>query len=168
MDVRQHTSENTCSEAAFSDCGKYRYWLKRRWDTGRLLNFIMLNPSVANEFRNDPTVERCERRARQLGFSAFCVTNIFAWRDTDPKAMKRSKAPEGPENDAVLCAEADRADLVIVAWGTHGAHLGRGPAVQDMLKQSGVEMRHLGLSKHGHPRHPLYIPYHQKPILLDF
>ncbi|MEY3307813.1 MAG: hypothetical protein RLZZ413_1851, partial [Pseudomonadota bacterium] len=40
--------------------------------------------STATEFQNDPTVERCERRARALGFGAFRVTNIFAFRATDP------------------------------------------------------------------------------------
>ena len=29
----------------------------------------MLNPSTATEVQNDPTVERCERRARHLGFA---------------------------------------------------------------------------------------------------
>jgi hypothetical protein len=34
-----------------------------------------------------------------------------------------------------------------------------------MLSQKGVNFHHLGLSKHGHPRHPLYVPYTQQPEL---
>ncbi|WP_443069362.1 DUF1643 domain-containing protein, partial [Sulfitobacter sp. HI0129] len=60
----------------------------------RRVMFVMLNPSKADEIANDPTVERCERRARALGFGAFRVTNIFAWRDTDPRAMRAAAAPK--------------------------------------------------------------------------
>jgi hypothetical protein len=164
MERRQHTRADIASEAAYSDCGAYRYWLKRRWaDAGGMLNFVMLNPSVADELRNDPTVERCERRARMLGFGAFIVTNIFAWRDTHPKEMRRATEPIGPENDAVLVRMAQNSDKVVAAWGTHGAHLGRGREVAALLRESGVTLHHLGLSKHGHPRHPLYVGYEITP-----
>jgi hypothetical protein len=62
----------------------------------------MLNPSTATEVQNDPTVERCERRARALGFGAFRVLNIFAWRATDPRDMRAAADPVGPENDAAI------------------------------------------------------------------
>lgn len=164
MQIRQHTDDTKTSEVAYSDCGTYRYRLSRRWSAkGATLNFIMLNPSKADEMRNDPTVERCERRARMLGFGAFSVTNIFAWRDTDPQAMRRASHPVGPDNDTVLREAALQADQVIAAWGTHGAHRGRGPDVAADLRRAAVRLYHLGLSKHGHPRHPLYVPYAQKP-----
>ena len=67
----------------------------------------MLNPSTATEVQNDPTVERCERRARALGFGAFRVCNIFAWRDTDPRAMRAAAEPVGPENDAAIVTACD-------------------------------------------------------------
>lgn len=163
MQVRQHQKPDMSSEAVYSDCNAYRYKLTRRWGAGKLLNFIMLNPSVADELNNDPTVERCERRARQLGFHAFSVTNIFAWRDTDPFAMRRATEPNGPDNDAVLMQSALEADQVIVAWGTHGAHRARGPEVAALLRARGISLFHLGLSKAGHPRHPLYVPYARLP-----
>ena len=164
MDIRHHRTDNLSSEAAYSDCGSYRYWLTRKWTrTGGLINFVMLNPSVADELKNDPTVERCERRARMLGFGGFCVTNIFAWRDTDPKAMRAATAPVGPENDQVLLEMAQSAKQVVVAWGTHGAHQGRGPESAALLRKNGIAMFHLGLSQKGHPRHPLYVPYSISP-----
>ena len=52
------------SGACFSNDRIYRYSLWRRWDNGPTLNFICLNPSTADETRNDPTVTRLERRAR--------------------------------------------------------------------------------------------------------
>jgi hypothetical protein len=123
----------------------------------------MLNPSKATELHNDPTVERCEQRARALGFGAFRVANIFAWRDTDPRALRRATDPDGLANDASLLAAAAWADQIIAAWGTHGAHLGRGAQVAELLRQSGTPLLTLGLTKHGHPRHPLYISYDQHP-----
>jgi hypothetical protein len=123
----------------------------------------MLNPSTADEFKNDPTVERCERRARALGFGAFRVTNIFAYRATDPKVMRAAEDPVGPHNDAAILEACDWAASVVCAWGTHGAYLSRGEEVIDLLKRAGVRPLTLGLSKHGHPKHPLYIGYAVQP-----
>lgn len=159
---------DAASVAIYSDCEAYRYSLTRVWDdTGPRAAFIMLNPSTATEVQNDPTVERCERRARALGFGAFRVLNIFAYRATDPRDMRRATDPVGPENDAAILECLSWADKVICAWGTHGAHLDRGPAVHRMLTERGTEMFHLGLSKAGHPKHPLYIGYAVQPVRWD-
>ncbi|MEL7184245.1 MAG: DUF1643 domain-containing protein, partial [Pseudomonadota bacterium] len=118
------------------------------------------NPSTATEIANDPTVERCERRARALGHGAFCVTNIFAYRATDPKDMRAQSDPVGgAANDAAIRAAALWADAVVCAWGTHGAHLSRGRHVEALLRATARPLYHLGLSKAGHPKHPLYIGY---------
>jgi hypothetical protein len=164
MITRNHTTANAVSFAVYSDCENYRYALTRSWDADaeRVL-FVMLNPSKATEVQNDPTVERCERRARALGFGAFRVTNIFAWRETNPQLMRKAAAPIGPNNDQLLLEAAGWADQIIAAWGAHGAHLDRGPAVADLLWESGKPIFNLGLTKHGHPKHPLYIRYAQQP-----
>ena len=163
MITRAHTKGDANSTAVYSDCERYRYSLTRIWDSqGRKALFVMLNPSTATEVQNDPTVERCERRARTLGFGAFQVTNIFAWRDTDPRAMRAAADPVGPQNDAAILAGTDWADQVIAAWGAHGAHLGRGAQVQALLRETGAPVCHLGLTKAGHPKHPLYIAYVQQ------
>lgn len=162
--TRHHTKDDAPSWAIYSDCERYRYSLTRVWDAaGRRALFVMLNPSTATEVQNDPTVERCERRARALGFGAFQVTNIFAWRDTDPRKMRAATEPVGPENDHAILAGADWADSIIAAWGTHGAHLNRGAEVEKLLRSAGHELFHLGLSKAGHPKHPLYISYAHQP-----
>ena len=160
MITRTHIKGDAHSTAVYSDCERYRYSLTRIWDpAGRRALFVMLNPSTATEVQNDPTVERCERRARALGFGAFCVTNIFAWRDTDPRAMRAAPDPVGPQNDAAIRQGAAWADRVIAAWGTHGEHLNRGPRVEALLRETGRPLYTLGLTRAGHPRHPLYIGY---------
>lgn len=168
MITRTHIKDDAPSTAIYSDCERYRYALTRTWDPqGKRVLFVMLNPSKATEVQNDPTVERCERRARALGFGAFQVTNIFAWRDTDPFKMRKAADPVGPENDETICTGAVWADQIIAAWGTHGTHLGRGPETETLLRQTGEPLFSLGLSKHGHPKHPLYISYAQQPILWE-
>lgn len=164
MITRSHTKDDAPSTAIYSDCERYRYALTREWDAqGKRVLFVMLNPSTATEVQNDPTVERCERRARTLGYGGFRVTNIFAWRDTDPKLMRAAADPIGPENDKAIHEGCLWADDVIAAWGTHGAHLARGADVEAILRASGKPLYHLGLSKAGHPKHPLYIAYAQQP-----
>ncbi|MDB4111255.1 DUF1643 domain-containing protein [Yoonia sp.] len=166
MITRTHIKDDAPSTATYSDCERYRYALTRTWnERGKRVLFVMLNPSKATEVQNDPTVERCERRARALGFGAFQVTNIFAWRDTDPFKMRKATDPIGPENDATILAGVGWADQVIAAWGTHGVHLERGTRMAAMLHATGKPIFTLGLSKHGHPKHPLYISYSQQPIL---
>ncbi|MBF9029582.1 DUF1643 domain-containing protein [Rhodobacterales bacterium HKCCE3408] len=168
MLTRSHQKGDAPSEAVYSPCERYRYTLTRTWDpAGKRALFIMLNPSTATEIQNDPTVERCERRARTLGFGAFRVLNIFAWRDTDPKLMRAAEDPVGPANDAAILESLDWADQVICAWGTHGAHLNRGPEVERLLRAAGAELWHLGLTKDGHPKHPLYIGYGVQPQRWD-
>jgi len=164
MITREHVKGDAPSEAIYSDCEGYRYSLTRVWDAGRgRVLFVMLNPSTATEVRNDPSVERCERRARALGYGAFRVCNIFAWRATDPAEMRAQADPVGPDNDAAIADGCAWADAVVCAWGTHGAHLGRGAAVAALIRAAGVTPLVLGLSKAGHPRHPLYVPYAQAP-----
>ena len=166
MITRSHTKGDAPSVAVYSDCENYRYTLTRIWDeAGSKALFIMLNPSTATEVQNDPTVERCERRARALGFGSFRVTNIFAWRDTDPKKMRAAPDPVGPMNDDTLLESCAWANTIVAAWGTHGEHLNRGVEVADILRRSNKGISTLGLTKAGHPKHPLYIAYSQQPTL---
>jgi hypothetical protein len=164
MITRTFIKGDAVSEASYSDCTRYRYLLTRVWGSGPRALFIMLNPSTATEVQNDPTVERCERRARALGFGAIRVTNIFAFRATDPKVMRAEADPVGPANDTAILDSLRWADAVICAWGNHGAHLDRGATVVEMLRKAGASLTHLGLTGQGQPRHPLYVGYDQKPL----
>ncbi len=156
----------TMSDAQFSPCRTWRYTLTRQW--GPLLptvNFIGLNPSTADETTLDPTCRRCVGFAKAWGFGTYVMTNIFAYRSTDPKALLSVDDPVGPENDAMIIEEAWGADLVIAAWGVHGALNERGAQVTKMLQEIGVAVFCLGTTKAGHPKHPLYLPKSVKPQL---
>lgn len=158
------------SSAVFSACRRYRYRLDRRWDDSLPpLAFGMLNPSTADHERNDPTIERCERRARTMGFGSLIVWNLFAFRATNPKALKEQNDPIGPENNKfILEAFAEckaRGGTVIAGWGTHGALRDRNSEVEYLARNMPIELFCLGLTNAGHPKHPLYVPYASKPAV---
>jgi hypothetical protein len=144
--------------AIFDQTRTYRYRLWRTWDPDlpRMM-FCMLNPSTADAFVLDPTVRRCVGFAQREGCGTLEVVNVFALRSTDPKALKSSNDPVGPENDAQILGSARDCDLHIAAWGAHAAYLGRGEVVKALLFDYGINLAYLRLTKEGHPGHPLYI-----------
>ncbi len=148
--------DDPATGARFSRCRKYRYALWRQWDDGDdgFAMFVGLNPSTADESKNDPTVRRCIGYAMDWGYSGLIMTNIFAYRATLPPDMKAQTDPVGPGNNKALTQLATEAKVVVAAWGIHGAYLQRGSAVRKMLPRLNV----LRLTKDGHPCHPLYLP----------
>ena len=156
--------------AIFSKCRTWRYRLAQIWDESQApLYWLMLNPSTADEQKNDPTVERCERRARMWGFGGSVVYNIFAFRATDPKDMRASADPIGPENDQWIreLAAMSGGVTVIGGWGEHGKHMDRGQAVRDIFKAENGRLHALKINASGHPAHPLYIGYDKTPFVLE-
>lgn len=150
------------TSATFSDCRTYRYSLTRRWGDGEIQTWLMLNPSTADEVKNDPTVERCQRRAQQSGFGALEVVNIFALRSTDPSALYVDGIdPIGPDNDQYILDAAARSGQIVCGWGAHGALNDRGIQVAKLLHN--FDLNVLALTKTGQPRHPLYIGYKITP-----
>jgi hypothetical protein len=149
------------SDAIFSECRAYRYSLIRRWADGPIQTWIMLNPSTADEVVNDPTVERCQRRATSHGFGALEVVNIFALRSTDPKVLYGHDDPVGPLNDNYILDAAKRSNQIVCGWGAHGALHNRGFEVAKILKE--FDINALATTKGGQPRHPLYISYDITP-----
>lgn len=150
--------------ATFSDCRRYRYRLWRYWDRSKApLCFLMLNPSTADDLSNDPTVERCQRRALSMGYGGLEVVNIFAFRSTDPSALYELDDPVGPENDQAIVDACKLAGMVICAWGDHGRLNGRSDDVMKLLAQAEVTPYALTVNSSGEPKHPLYVGYKKLP-----
>lgn len=147
--------------ALISQCGLYRYKLSRMWDsTTPSLRFVMLNPSTADADLDDPTIRRCIGFARREGYGGIEVLNLYAFRATKPEALKVAADPFGPDNETYLDHLAGwtaRVGLpIVLAWGTKGAE--HGPKLALRLSRLGADLRCLGLTKDGHPNHPLYLP----------
>jgi hypothetical protein len=141
--------------AYVSSCGRYRYSLMRRWSPGPDLLWVMLNPSTADGTEDDATIRRCINFSRSWGYGSMTIGNLYAIRSTDPAILYNISAEEarGPENEAILQALALDAGAVVCAWGAMG-----GIVVPDVLRGCPGGVWHLGLTKHGCPRHPLYAP----------
>src|SRR3954464_81117 len=111
--------------AIMSEDAIYRYALWRTWGDGkRRLVVVGLNPSTADAVDDDPTIRRCRGFARREGMDGLLMTNLFALRSPDPRALRHHSAPVGPENDAHVLAGALRAAVVVVAWGALGGLCG--------------------------------------------
>lgn len=150
--------------ALFDATRTYRYELHR--EIGRELRrvcWIMLNPSTADETQDDPTVRRCIGFGRAWGFGRLTIVNLFALRSTDPRALRGHTDPVGPDNDLAIVSSARMADLVVAAWGVHGALGGRAGHVAGLLAAARINVHCLGTTKSGAPVHPLYQPAHALP-----
>lgn len=153
------------SGAQFSPCRRWRYLLWRRWDAARpAANFLMLNPSTADEWKLDPSCTRARVFAERWGYGALIVTNIFGWRATDPDEMKAVRDPVGRGNDRAILRAARESAIVVCAWGNHGAHLDRSTEIRKLLAKAKIRPRVLRMNAGGEPAHPLYLPSHLKPL----
>ena len=151
--------------AAFSDDREYRYSLWRKWDKDLdCMMVIGLNPSTADETEDDPTIRRCTRFAKDWGFGGLYMLNLFAIRATDPKIMLKHQYPIGEKNDEFLVEMANECQLVLAAWGNHGAHRSRDWNVRRLIEKH-KQMKCLGKTKTGQPKHPLYIKADTQPMI---
>lgn len=155
------------SGAAFSACRRWRYLLWRQWDASLpVANFLMLNPSTADEYQLDPSCTRARVYAERWGYGGLIVTNLFGWRATDPDEMKAARDPVGRGNNRAILRAAGEAAIVVCAWGNHGTHLERSTKVLSLLKNARAPLHALRMNGAGEPAHPLYLPGNLRPLRL--
>lgn len=142
-------------DAVISDCGKYRYRLYREWaQTEKMpVLWVMLNPSTADASIDDPTIRRCIAFSKAWGYGALWVGNLYGYRSTDPSVLSKISASEarGPDNWKHIEAMATQSAIVVCAWGAPGGN--KIPA--EVWCPGGMWC--LGTTKHGAPKHPLYV-----------
>jgi hypothetical protein len=147
--------------AQFSNDRKYRYALWRTWDESEShVMFIGLNPSIADETKDDPTIRRCIGFAKQWEFGGIYMLNIFAYRATNPKNLMKAEKPIGPDNNEYLKMYYNQPGLNIACWGAWGKFMNRGKQVINLLGVMNLSC--LGMTLSGQPKHPLYLPYSTK------
>lgn len=145
--------------ARFDETRRYRYVLTREWEKGSAtVVFILLNPSTADETKDDPTIKRCIAFAKRWGYGAVKVLNLFALRSTYPEKLYHDEDPVGPDNFSVIREECKGKEVwIIVGWGNHGTLHDRGRYLIEALVGWGYTPYCFGLTKIGQPRHPLYV-----------
>lgn len=151
--------------AVLSPDGVYRYSLVRWWSDGGVVRWVMLNPSTADAELDDPTIRRCIGFAKAWGYGAINVVNLYALRSADPSALAGHPDPVGPENDRYVRGRDQLLvrELVVCAWGAHPMAARRAADTLRLIREWGAEPHHLGLTKAGAPRHPLYLPSSTTP-----
>lgn len=146
------------NDAVISDCGNYRYLLRRTWDHDKpRALFIMLNPSTADAKIDDPTIRSCVRLLKALQYGSMEVVNIFGWRATNPDELSIQIDPIGPMNERIVAAAIGRCDTVICAWGANAMAERKTYWLVGLIRSYRPAAYCLGTTKHGSPKHPLYL-----------
>jgi len=171
-------------KATISTDGFFRFTLTRIWDVSKpLVLFIMLNPSIADANKDDPTIRRLIGFAERWGAGGFHVGNLFPYRETCPKMLhawlsgqilykgwNSENVPDWMmENIRHLESLSKECGKIVCAWGVNGVDIS---AINDQDRWPGLKyneivkllrgrdnLYHMGLTINGEPRHPLYLPY---------
>jgi hypothetical protein len=147
--------------AILSEDRKYRYVLSRIWDESKpMIMIIGLNPSTADETKNDPTITRCINFAKSWEYGGVYMLNLFAFRATLPKDMIEEEEPIGNENDSYINKYSKLSEKVVCAWGNDGSYKNRSKEILSKINN----LYYLKLNKSGEPSHPLYLNGNLIPI----
>ncbi len=149
--------------AAISNCGRYRWWLKREWGDGPKIAWIMLNPARADDQRDDPTIRRVIHFSRSWGFGAATVVNLYPFRSTIPAECRRWTASSPTtlrkkirENDQAISEIVRDTGAIVAAWGTVGWAQKRAKLlVADLVRAGAPSLQCLGTTLDGSPLHPM-------------
>lgn len=151
------------STATFSYCKQFRYTLHRIWGEGPILMVVMLNPSTADEEKNDPTITRLIERSKMEGFAGIVVCNLFAYRATKPVEIEyrwaRMQEVVGRANDQAIRETMHECNAALVAWGAHKLCAKRDQSVLNLLYERFGFVYMLEATKAGFPKHPLHVSY---------
>ena len=155
--------------ADFSEDKKHRYSLWRIWDEFLpLVMFIGLNPSIANETDDDPTIRRVKRFAADWGYGGVYMMNLFTIISSDPAILWelydfdkfQQRKAEMLLNEMALTSNhwnlekiGGKCEKVIFAWGNFEHAKLREDATVSLFPDAYC----LEKNKNGSPKHPLYV-----------
>lgn len=146
--------------ATFSPDRKYRYRLSRTWnENAPALMWLLLNPSVADESRDDPTIRRCIGYSMNWGYGGLIIHNLFAYRSTYPDELVSMwcQDPVGIDNDAAISQDA-RGRQICCGWGNKVVTLKLQARLKSIAPLVDVrDLYHLKLTHLKQPQHPLYL-----------
>jgi len=137
----------------------FRHTLYREFNPGLpAVLFVMLNPSKADGNTDDPTIRKTVGFAKRWGFGRVNVANLYDYRATDPRELRKQGYPKSERCDEVIFELAMRSETIVVAWGANAPDL-RAKDVADRVLR-GFALKSLGMTTaNGQPRHPLMLSY---------
>jgi hypothetical protein len=116
----------------------------------------MLNPSTADEYKLDPTVNRAYKIAKRYKLGELVVLNVFAIKGTDPSIIKICSEPVGEYNDYYIKYYLKKSKMTVLAWGNNGLFKDRATAVKKLIINSKIDPFCIDINNSGEPKHPLY------------
>jgi hypothetical protein len=151
--------------------GDYRYSLLREWDESnpQRIVFVLLNPSTADDEREDQTTKVCIEFAKRWGYGSLQIVNLFAYRATDPIDLKKVKDYNkmvGEYNYRFIQDALRGANKIVVAWGEHGKFQKR--YMDESLKTlfSNFRLYCFREIANNQPKHPLGVDYNT--VLVEY
>ena len=138
-------------EAKISIDKKERYSLKREWDKSKnKILYIMLNPSLADDNNDDPTIRRLINFSKKFNYGGFLVGNIYSTISPNPKEVDRSDGISD-KNLVELLKLINQVEEIVYAWGNNAYE-------PEFLKDLVSNPKCFGKNLNGSPKHPLYLP----------
>ncbi len=156
--------------AELSEDGVYRRMLSRTWNSSKgFMTYIMLNPSTADAVKDDQTIRKCVHYARREDFGGISVVNLFDLRCTDPKKLFAGPHPPvTAENGKAIMRNVAFAGKIVCAWGANADHkrvFAQAQGLYQYIRMASTKkLWCLGVTKNGHPVHPLMLRNDQ-PII---
>ncbi len=144
--------DQTDSGAIFSDCRKYRFILWRVWDkTKDYIMFIGLNPSSANEYKDDPTIKRVQKMAYNWGYGGVYMLNLYPYITPHPKNLILNNK-YFDANEKWINIVNEKCKDIVFAWGSFKEAKNKSDRIISRYK--GLALK---INNDGSPRHPLYV-----------
>ena len=157
MDMALSIKNKILRKAKFSKDKKHRYELSRHWDLSKSdILFIMLNPSIANENIDDPTIKRLINFTKKFNYGGFFVANLFTYITPYSKTLDTSSGLT-KLNLKTIKNFVNKAEEVVYAWGNSIKE-------PEELKNLVENPKCFGRNLNGTPKHPLYLPSNSKLI----
>ena len=158
----------------------HRYFYRKVFNTNlkdKMLTFIMLNPSNADQNKPDQTIKNIEEITRNNSYNGFQIVNLFSYRTPSQKCLidkieKLKISPDDSFNEKNLKYLKYIKGDVVLAWGSNAKSIcnkyekGYYNKVLDILKKNECHLYTYAssLNKDGSPKHPGSMSYNK----LDF
>lgn len=161
--VRSARFVTTNAGGAAGTVDAHRIILTREWGTyQRPVAVIGVNPSMADNLKDDPTINALYQHCEHWDRERLIMLNLFTLVATEPADMRAHPYPEcGGSIEAweetFDPAHRDPNLIVVAAWGKNGTHRDQDRRAMKWLSYWGIEPKCLGINKDGTPVHPLYV-----------
>lgn len=141
------------SGAKFSDDKKFRLALWRIWEDDKpKVMYVGLNPSTANETKNDNTITKLVKASKHNGFGGFFMLNLYSYVTAYPEQLKGNWEIMDGINNKHLLDYSGKADKIVFCWG----NFKEAQEKASELKHAFSDAWCFKQNKNGSPKHPLY------------